>query len=93
MSHLAILICRVDEASQPERLTQLDRIDVPLPDAGSLRPGNSAEGQRSRLLVHRLADRRGCWVSSGRQAPRGHLGMFLQRDPGGLVWGGVGGSG
>jgi hypothetical protein len=33
MSRLEIVICRVDDESQPERRTELDRIEVPRQDA------------------------------------------------------------
>ena len=35
MSRLEIVICRIDDESQPERRTELDRIEVPEPDARS----------------------------------------------------------
>ena len=38
MSHLCVLICRVDDAGQPDRLTELHRLDLPAVEAGALQP-------------------------------------------------------
>jgi len=51
MTRLRIVIQRVDiEDDQPERVTDLDRIDVPTPDAGSL----SKETALDQLEAHTL---------------------------------------
>jgi hypothetical protein len=36
MSRYYVLICRCDDDTQPDHLTELDRIEVATPDAGSL---------------------------------------------------------
>ena len=36
MSHLCVLICRVDDESQPDHLTELHRLELPATDAHQL---------------------------------------------------------
>jgi len=38
MSHLRVLICRVDDEQRPEQMTELQRIDLPAVDPQQLTP-------------------------------------------------------
>jgi len=38
MAHLCVLICRVDDAGQPDCLTELHRLDLPAVEAQTLQP-------------------------------------------------------
>ena len=51
MSHLSILICRVDDESQPERLTELDRIDVSREDVHCLQKETALDDLEAQTLA------------------------------------------
>jgi len=51
MSHLRILICRVDDETHPEQMTELERIDLPAPDPGQLTPETALDVLESQSLT------------------------------------------
>jgi hypothetical protein len=38
MSHLRVLICRVDDEANPDQMTELHSIDLPVVEPGKMRP-------------------------------------------------------
>src|SRR6266540_600712 len=51
MSRLEIVICRVDDESQPERRTELDRIEVPGQDARCLQKETALDDLEAQALA------------------------------------------
>jgi len=51
MSHLRVLICRVEEENQPEQMTELQRIDLPAPDPTRLAPGMALDELETQSLA------------------------------------------
>ena len=51
MSRLTIRICRIDDESKPDQLTELDRIDVPPLDARYLQKDTALDHLEAQTLV------------------------------------------
>ena len=51
MSHLCVLICRVDDDSNPDQMTELHRIDLPPADPSHLEPETSLDELESQTLA------------------------------------------
>lgn len=51
VSHLCVLICRVDDDSDPDKMTELHRIDVPAIDPSHLEPETSLDELETQTLT------------------------------------------
>jgi len=51
MSHLCVLICRVDDESDPDQMTELQRIDLPPADPSHLEPETSLDELETQTLA------------------------------------------
>ena len=51
MSHLAVLICRIEDENQPEQLTRLQRIDLPVVEVDQLQPETALDALESQTLA------------------------------------------
>ena len=51
MSHLCVLICRVDDDSNPDQMTELHRIDLPPADPSHLKPETSLDELETQTLA------------------------------------------
>lgn len=51
MSHLRVLICRVEDESDPDRLTELHRVDLPAPEPNQLQPPTALDDLETQTLT------------------------------------------
>jgi hypothetical protein len=51
MSHLRVLICRVENESHPEQMTELQRIELPAVDAQQLTPETALDALEAQSLT------------------------------------------
>jgi hypothetical protein len=51
MSHLRVLICRVDDEHHPDQMTELERIDLPAVDPQQLTPGTAVDALETQSLA------------------------------------------
>jgi hypothetical protein len=51
MSHLRVLICRVDDEQHPEQMTELQRIDLPAVDPQQLTPETAVDALEAQSLA------------------------------------------
>jgi len=51
MSHLRVLICRVDDEQHPDQMTELQRIDLPAPDLQQLTPETALDELETQSLA------------------------------------------
>jgi hypothetical protein len=51
MSHLRVLICRVEDERHPEQMTELQRIDLPAPDLPQLTPETALDELETQSLA------------------------------------------
>lgn len=51
MSHLCVLVCRVEDEQHPDQLTQLDRIDVPAVALAELQPESALDHLEQEALA------------------------------------------
>jgi hypothetical protein len=51
MSHLRVLICRVEDEQHPEQMTELQRIDLPAVDPQQLTPETAVDALESQSLA------------------------------------------
>ena len=51
MSHLRVLICRVDDERHPEQMTELQRIDLPAVDPQQLTPATALDALEAQSLT------------------------------------------
>lgn len=51
MSHLRVLICRVEDETHPEQMTELERIDLPGPDPRQLTPETALDALETQSLT------------------------------------------
>lgn len=51
MSHLRLLICRVEDESQPEQMTELERIELPGVDLQRLAPATALDALEAEALA------------------------------------------
>ena len=51
MSHLRVLICRVDDENHPEQMTELQRIDLPAVDPQQLTPETALDTLEAQSLT------------------------------------------
>jgi hypothetical protein len=50
MSHLRVLICRVEDENHSEQMTELQRIDLPAPDPTQLTPDTALDTLETQSL-------------------------------------------
>jgi hypothetical protein len=51
MSHLRVLICRVEDEAHPDQMTELHSVDVPGVDPGQLRPETTLDELEGQTLT------------------------------------------
>lgn len=51
MSHLRVLICRVDDDAHPDQMTELHSFDVPDIDPEQLKPGTALDEMETGVLT------------------------------------------
>jgi hypothetical protein len=51
MSHLRVMICRVDDESEPDRMTELHSIDLPAAEAGQMQPETALDELETEVLT------------------------------------------
>jgi len=51
MSHLRVLICRVDDEANPDQMTELHSIDLPVVEPGKMRPETALDELETEVLV------------------------------------------
>lgn len=51
MSHLRVLICRVDDAAKPDQMTELYSIDLPGADPGQMQPETALDQLETEVLT------------------------------------------
>lgn len=51
MSHLCVLICRVDDDNNPDKMTELHRVDLPSADPSHLEPETSLDELETQTLT------------------------------------------
>jgi len=50
MSHIRVLICRVEDEAQPEKTTELHRFDLPAVDPAKMKPETALDQLETRIL-------------------------------------------
>lgn len=51
MSHLRVLICRVDDEAKPDQMTELYSIDLPAADPGQMQPETALDQLETEVLT------------------------------------------
>lgn len=51
MSHLRVLICRVDDEASPDQMTELHSIDLPVVEPGQMQPETALDKLETEVLV------------------------------------------
>ena len=51
MSHLRVLICRVDDEGHPDQMTELERLDLPAVDPQQLTPERAVDELETQSLA------------------------------------------
>lgn len=51
MSHLRVLICRVDDEANPDQMTELHSIDLPTADPGQMQPETALDELETEVLT------------------------------------------
>ena len=51
MSHLRVLICRVDDEANPDQMTELHSIDLPAADPGQMQPETALDELETEVLT------------------------------------------
>ena len=51
MSHLRVLICRVDDEANPDQMTELHSIDLPVADPGQMHPETALDELETEVLT------------------------------------------
>jgi hypothetical protein len=51
MSHLRVMICRVDDEAEPDRMTELHSIDLPGVEPGQMQPETALDGLETEVLT------------------------------------------
>lgn len=51
MSHLRVLICRVDDETIPDQMTELHSIDLPAVDPEQMEPATALDGLETEVLT------------------------------------------
>ena len=51
MSHLRVLICRVDDEASPEQMTELHSIDLPSVEPGQMQPETALDELETEVLA------------------------------------------
>ncbi len=51
MSHLRVLICRVDDEAHPDQMTELHRFDLPAVDPGQMQPETALDELEAQVLA------------------------------------------
>ena len=51
MSHLRVLICRVDDEASPDQMTELHSIDLPAVEPGQMQPETALDELETEVLA------------------------------------------
>jgi len=51
MSHLRVLICRVDDEASPDQMTELHSIDLPAAEPGQMQPETALDELETEVLA------------------------------------------
>jgi hypothetical protein len=51
MSHLRVLICRVDDEAKPDQMTELHSVDLPGVDPGQMQPETALDELETEVLA------------------------------------------
>jgi hypothetical protein len=51
VSHLRVLICRVDDEANPDQMTELHSIDLPVADPGQMQPETALDELETEVLT------------------------------------------
>lgn len=84
MSHLRVLICRVEDEKEPDKMTELHRIDLPAADPEKMKPETALDQMEIRTLtcgqeiMRRLLEQQ--WMEADELLVENHKQAFPPRD-------------